>query len=74
MPPLVSAWLTAKGFPSVALGDAAQIESMTLRTLPAMLLVDGNGDSSHGLELCRVLQADPYSAIVPIALLEVAHV
>jgi DNA-binding response OmpR family regulator len=74
MPPLVSNWLTGKGFPSVALGDAAQIESMTLRTLPALLLVDGNGDSSHGLALCKAPKAAPYSAIVPIAFLEDAHV
>jgi len=74
MPPLVAAWLTAKGFPSVAVGDAAQIESMTLRTLPAMLLVDGNGDAPPALDLCRTLKADPYSAIVPIAFLEDAHV
>ena len=74
MPPLVSAWLTTKGFPSVALGDAALIESMTLRTLPAMLLVDGNGDSAGGLNLCRTLKSDPYSAIVPIAFLEDAHI
>jgi GGDEF domain-containing protein len=74
MPPLVAAWLTGKGFPSVALGDAAQIESMTLRSLPAMLLVDGNGDNSHGLALCQKLKADPYSAIVPIAFLEDAHI
>jgi GGDEF domain-containing protein len=74
MPPLVQAWLTGKGFPSVALGDAAQIEAMTLRSLPAMVLVDGNGDNSHGLDLCQRLKADPYSAIVPIAFLEDAHV
>jgi len=58
----------------VAVGDAAQIEAMTLRTLPAMVLVDGNGDHSHGLGLCHNLKADPYSAIVPIAFLEDAHV
>jgi GGDEF domain-containing protein len=74
LPPLVSAWLGAKALPAVALGDAAQIESMTLRTLPAMVLVDGNGDASAGLALCRVLKADPYSAIVPVAFLEDAHV
>jgi PleD family two-component response regulator len=74
MPPLVSDWLAGKGFPSVAVGDAAQIEAMTLRTLPAMLLVDANGDNSHGLALCQRLKADPYSAIVPIAFLEDAHI
>ncbi len=74
LPPLVAAWLAAKGFPAVAVGDAAQIESMTLRTLPTMLLVDGNGDASRGLALTRRLKADPYSAIVPVAFLEDAHV
>src|SRR5713101_4900883 len=73
MPPLVSNWLTGKGFPAVALGDAAQIESMTMRTLPALVLVDGNGDSARGLDLCERLKADPYSAIVPIAFLEDGH-
>ncbi len=74
MPPLVSAWLTGRGFPSVSVGDAAQIESMTLRSLPAMVLVDGNGDHSHGVALTQRLKADPYTAIVPIAFLEDAHV
>lgn len=74
MPPLVAAWLAAKGFPAIPVPDAAQIESMTLRSLPAMVLVDGNGDHSGGLALTRKLKADPYSAIVPIAFLEDAHV
>jgi GGDEF domain-containing protein len=74
MPPQVAAWLDGKGFPSIALGDAGQIEAMTLRTLPAMVLVDGNGDHSSGLALTRTLKADPYSAIVPVAFLEDAHV
>ena len=74
MPPLVSAWLAGKGLPSVAVGDAAQIEAMTLRTLPAMVLVDADGDNSHGLGLCQRLKEDPYSAIVPVAFLESAHI
>jgi PleD family two-component response regulator len=74
MPPQVAAWLAGKGFPTIAVGDAAQIESMTLRSLPAMVLVDGNGDSAHGLALTRTLKADPYSAIVPVAFLENEHV
>jgi GGDEF domain-containing protein len=74
LPSLVSGWLTAKGFPSVALEDPAQIESMALRSLPAMLLVDGNGDTSGGLSLTRRLKSDPYTAIVPVAFLDDAHV
>ena len=74
MPPLVGAWLEANGMPSVAVSDAAQIESMTMRSLPAMVLVDGNGDLTGSLALTRRLKGDPYSAIVPIAFLEEAHV
>ena len=74
MPPLVAGWLTGKGFPSLAVGDPAQIEAMALRALPAMVLVDGNGDVRPGLELCRSLKADAYTAIVPVAFLEDAHV
>ncbi len=76
LPPQVAAWLDGKGFPAIAVGDAAQIESMTMRTLPALVLVDGNGsgDPGNGLALTRTLKADPYSAIVPVAFLEDAHV
>lgn len=74
MPPHVAAWLEGKGFPTIAVGDGSQIESMTLRSLPAMVLVDGNGDHSYGLSLTRILKADPYTAIVPVAFLEDAHV
>jgi GGDEF domain-containing protein len=70
----VAAWLGARGFVASPVADAAQIESMTLRALPAMVLVDGDGDSSVGLALTRRLKGDPYSAIVPIAFLEDAHV
>jgi len=74
VPPLVAAWLEAKGFPAVRVAEAGQIEAMALRALPAMVLVDGNGDIGGGLTLTRRLKADPYSAIVPIAFLEDAHV
>ncbi len=73
MPPLVAAWLAGKDLPALAVGDAASIESMTLRSLPALVLVDGDGDAARGLELTRELKADPYTAIVPIAFLEDAH-
>ena len=74
MPSFVAAWLEAKGFPAVRVAEAAQIEAMALRALPAMVLVDGNGDIGGGLTLTQRLKADPYSAIVPIAFLEDAHV
>lgn len=74
VPPLVAAWLSGKGFPAISIGNAGEIESMTLRSLPTMVLVDGNGDATRGLGLCRRLKDDPYTAIVPVAFLEDAHV
>jgi PleD family two-component response regulator len=73
MPALVSAWIAGKGFPSVAVDDAAQIEQMTLRALPAMVLVDGDGAAAQGRALCQRLKADPYTAIVPVAFLAANH-
>jgi len=73
LPALVSAWITGKGFPSVAVGDPAQIEAMALRTLPALVLVDGDGAAEQGRALCERLKADPYTAIVPVAFLADRH-
>ena len=73
MPKLVSAWIAGKGFPAVAVDDAAQIEQMTLRALPAMVLVDGDGVAAQGRALCQRLKADPYTAIVPVAFLVDDH-
>jgi GGDEF domain-containing protein len=73
LPALVSAWIAGKGFPSVAVADAAQIEAMALRALPALVLVDGDGAAGQGRELCQRLKADPYTAIVPVAFLADSH-
>jgi GGDEF domain-containing protein len=72
LPTLVSSWIAGKGLKAVVVAEAAQIVAMALRSLPAMVLVDGGG-SAAGLELCRILKNDPYSAIVPVAFLHDAH-
>ena len=71
-PALVASWIAGTGFPTAIVADAVQIVAMALRSLPAMVLVDGGG-SAEGLELCRALKADPYSAIVPVAFLHGGH-
>ena len=70
--PLVSAWVAGKGLRAEVVADATQIVAMALRALPAMVLVDGEGGDA-GLELCRALKNDPYSAIVPVAFLFHSH-
>lgn len=70
--PLASAWVTGKGLKAVVVADTAEIIAMSLRALPAMVLVDGDA-AAPGMELCRALKNDPYSAIVPVAFLFHAH-
>jgi GGDEF domain-containing protein len=71
-PPLVASWVESKGLPATVVTDPAHIVAMTLRALPALVLIDG-GSTVPGRELCRTLKADPYSAIVPVAFLENGH-
>ena len=73
IPPLVASWIAGRGLPAVVVAESAQIVAMALRSLPALVLVDGDG-AAVGLELCRTLKEDPYSAIVPVAFINDAHV
>lgn len=70
--PLASAWVTGKGLKAAVVAETAEIIAMSLRALPAMVLVDGDA-AAPGMELCRALKNDPYSAIVPVAFLFHAH-
>jgi GGDEF domain-containing protein len=70
--PLVSAWVAGKGLKADVVADAGEIVAMSLRALPAMVLVDGDG-AAAGMDLCRALKNDPYSAIVPVAFLFHGH-
>ncbi len=72
LPALVSSWIAGKGLRAEVVADPAQIVAMALRSLPAMVLVDGCG-AAAGMELCRTLKNDPYSAIVPVAFLQNDH-
>ena len=72
LPPLVASWVAGKGFPATVVADPAQIVAIALRSLPALVLIDGECPV-QGQDLCRILKADPYSAIVPVAFLENGH-
>ena len=72
LPPLLASWVAGKGFPATVVADPAQIVAMALRSLPALVLIDG-ASAVQGRELCRTLKSDPYSAIVPVAFLENGH-
>ena len=72
VPPLVASWIEGRGFPAVVVAEAAQIVAIALRSLPALVLVDSDG-AVEGMELCRTLKSDPFSAIVPVAFLQNGH-
>ena len=53
--------------------DAAIIEQMVLRSLPALIVIDADGSGPAGVELCKHLKGDSYSAIVPLAVVASRH-
>ena len=72
IPPFVASWVAGRGIPATVVTDPAQIVAMTLRSLAALVLIDSEC-VVPGRELCRILKADSYSAIVPVVFLENGH-
>jgi diguanylate cyclase (GGDEF)-like protein len=73
VPELVSAWVTAQTLPLLAFGRREHVETLTLRSPPALIVIDADGTGNDGEELCRKLKDDPYTAIVPVAFLAGGH-
>ncbi len=72
VPDFLTNWVRGKGLLVVPMPDAADVEQAVLRSLPALVVVDAEG-GARGLELCARLKSDPYSAIVPVAVLAGRH-
>jgi len=72
-PDLISAWVEQTSFTMLALSDAHAVETTALRNPPALIIIDGDGSDDQGVELCRSLKGDPYTAIVPIAFVAGHH-
>ncbi|MGH7699388.1 MAG: diguanylate cyclase [Gemmatimonadales bacterium] len=68
----MSRWIDGKGLEVVPLVDAAEVEQRVLRALPALVLIDADG-AGDGLDLCRRLKTDPYTGIVPLAVVSSRH-
>ena len=73
VPDLVARWGEGRGWEVVVVEDPRRVEQMVLRTLPSLILVDADGTGSEGLDLCKGLKRDPYTAIVPLAALLSRH-
>lgn len=72
-PSLVAQWAAGKGYPVVALHRLEDVMAMVLRGHPGMVVVNGDQAGEAGRRLVAQLKADPFSAIVPVVVLEGRH-
>ncbi len=70
---LLKAWLDGREVPLIHLRDRASVETTARRKLPMLIVVDSDAAGSETITLCRNLKSDPYTAIVPVALLAGHH-
>ena len=73
VPDFVTAWVNGKGIPVITIPQANGVEERVLRSLPTLVVVDGESAGDEGLELCSRLKRDPYMAIVPLAVVINRH-
>ena len=74
VPDFVERWMHGKGKQLVPVHDPVELELMVLRALPSLVLVDADATGPKGLEACRRLKVDPYTAIVPLVAVTGRHV
>ncbi len=74
LPDFVERWMQKNGKQTVPVHDPAELEQMVLRALPSLVLVDADATGATGLEACRRLKVDPYTAIVPLVAVTGRHV
>lgn len=73
VPDLIRQWAEGKGFPLSPLHDPAEVESIVMRGHPCLIVLDGEQTGGTGRSLVAMLKADPFSAIVPVIVLEGRH-
>ena len=73
IPQPIKQWLGDRGIPLVHHSDPTAVESIALRSLPVLILIDAEGSESTGLDLCRSLKHDSYTAIVPVVFVSSCH-
>jgi len=73
VPELVRRWAEGKGFPLTVFDRPEEVEAIIMRGHPSLLFVNGERMGAQALTLVASLKADPFSAIVPVTILEGAH-
>lgn len=69
-PALVVQWAAARGYPLVDLHRPEDVTALVLRGHPGMVVVNGEQAGEEGRRLVEHLKGDPFSAIVPVVVLE----
>lgn len=72
-PEFVARWMQGSGRTLVPVHDPIELEQMVLRALPSLVLVDADATGARGLELCRRLKTDPFTAIAPLVAVSGRH-
>lgn len=73
VPDFLTRWVNGKGLELRPIPEARTVEQMVLRSLPSLVVIDADAVGADGLELCHRLKADPYTAIVPLAVVSGRH-
>ncbi|HET9707452.1 MAG TPA: diguanylate cyclase [Gemmatimonadales bacterium] len=74
LPDFVERWMQQNGKQTVPVHDPVELEQMVLRALPSLVVVDADATGAQGLDACRRLKVDPYTAIVPLVAVTGRHV
>ncbi len=69
VPPLVEVFAREHGLEVVSLGTPREVIEHANRSFPACLVLDARPDPALALEVCARIKLDPFTAIVPVALL-----
>ncbi len=68
-PELLTVFAQERGLEVASVHSTGELLERTNRGFPACLVLDARGDSSAVLETCVQMKADPFTAIVPVAVL-----
>ena len=71
-PDQIAAWITDNGFRLAHLSERLAVEMAAVRSLPVMILVNA-ASGAEGHALCRALKGDPFTGIIPLAVLADRH-
>lgn len=65
-PDLIQGWAASHSMALSLVSDLEEMRWAVLRNLPHMVIVDVDFSKAVAAELCQILRADPYTAVIPI--------